>query len=79
MSPPAWLSHPLFNVASFLILGQVAKRMNLDDPTNLMYARAVYVLAQATIIGLCYWLISVVDKKNGKLMFGFTSGEHVLC
>lgn len=66
MSPPAWLSHPLFNVASFLILGQVAKRMNLDDPTNLMYARAVYVMVQAIIMGLCYWLMSEVQKKNGK-------------
>ncbi|CAO3686748.1 unnamed protein product [Umbelopsis vinacea] len=64
MSPPAWLSHPLFNVASFLILGQVAKRMNLDDPTNLMYARAVYVMVQAIIMGLCYWLMSEVQKKN---------------
>ncbi|KAI8580686.1 hypothetical protein K450DRAFT_235498 [Umbelopsis ramanniana AG] len=62
--PPAWLSHPLFNVASFFILGQVAKRLNLEDPDNLFYARAVYVMAQATIIGLSYWLISKVDKKN---------------
>jgi TRAP-type C4-dicarboxylate transport system permease small subunit len=66
MSPPAWLSHPLFNVASFLILGQVAKRMNLDEPTNLMYARAVYVMVQAIIMGLCYWLMSEVQKKNGQ-------------
>jgi hypothetical protein len=64
--PPAWLSHPLFNVASFFVLGQLAKRMNLEDPHNLFYARAVYVLAQATIIGLCYWLMAKVDKKNGK-------------
>jgi hypothetical protein len=66
MSPPAWLSHPLSNVASFLILGQVAKRMNLDEPTNLMYARAVYVMVQAIIMGLCYWLMSEVQKKNGQ-------------
>ncbi|CAM0136970.1 phosphate transporter (Pho88) [Umbelopsis sp. WA50703] len=64
MSPPAWLNHPLFNVASFLILGQLAKRLNLDNPDNLFYARATYVFAQATVIGLAYWLMSVVDKKN---------------
>lgn len=64
--PPAWLSHPLTNVASFFILGQVAKRLNLENPDNLFYARAVYVMVQATIIGLSYWLISKVEKKNGK-------------
>lgn len=72
MAPPTWLNHPLFNVASFLILGQLAKRLNLENPDNLFYARATYLCAQATVIGLAYWLMSIVDKKNGS-SDGFTT------
>lgn len=68
MAPPAFLSNPIFNAVFILGIVQLSKRFDLEDPTNLMYARIVYASAQAALIALTYGLIFVVKGKNGAYM-----------
>ncbi|RUP46166.1 hypothetical protein BC936DRAFT_147276 [Jimgerdemannia flammicorona] len=64
-APPAFLHNPMFNAVFVLGFVQLIKKINLEDPTNLMYARISYVTAQVLVITLTYLLIYLVRKKNG--------------
>ncbi|KAI9020917.1 inorganic phosphate transporter Pho88 [Phycomyces nitens] len=64
---PNWnkiLNHPLFNVGFFLVTRQITKQFNLDN--YIWFLRALYIGVQLTILGMSYYLITVVKKKNGK-------------
>lgn len=60
------VNHPLFNGAFFLVGKYLTKDLALDDPSVVGLVRNVYLVAQALILGLNYWLLAVVQKKNGK-------------
>ncbi|KAL0095531.1 inorganic phosphate transporter Pho88 [Phycomyces blakesleeanus] len=69
---PNWnktLNHPLFNVAFFLVSRQITKRLDLDN--YIWYLRALYVTAQLAILGMSYYLITVVKKKNDKTLLRY--------
>ncbi|KAI8374504.1 inorganic phosphate transporter Pho88 [Radiomyces spectabilis] len=64
MSWLKWLDHPLFNVVFFFIIRQLIKDWDLTQPDRLVSLRMVYLGSQLAIVGLSYWLIAVVRKKN---------------
>ena len=65
------VNHPLFNFAFFMGIRQVTKRLPLEDPTYLWSLRILYVVCQFIAVGMNYWLIWKVNKKNGKFPFFF--------
>ncbi|KAG2175505.1 hypothetical protein INT43_001152 [Umbelopsis isabellina] len=64
MAPPTILTSQVFNIGLMLFSMQVAKRIPWDDPQTVQLARAAYVLAQLAAIGISYYLMLVVKKKN---------------
>lgn len=44
---------------------QAAKKIPWDDPETVQMARAAYAVAQLVAIGISYYLMLVVKKKNG--------------
>ncbi|KAI8327729.1 inorganic phosphate transporter Pho88 [Chlamydoabsidia padenii] len=65
------VNHPLFNVAFFIIGKYLTKDIPLDDPHVVSLIRNIYLVAQALIVGLNYWLIAVVRKKNDQTTLRF--------
>lgn len=65
MAPPTILTSQVFNIGLMLFSMQAAKRIPWDDPQTVQIARAAYVLAQLAAIGISYYLMLVVKKKNG--------------
>jgi len=70
-APPAFLSSPIFNGIFILGIVQLSKGFNLEDPTNLLYARIAYASAQIVLIALTYWLIAMVRKQNDKTLMRY--------
>lgn len=66
------VNHPAFNIVFFMALRQYTKKLPLDEPDTLWTLRALYIVCQLLVIGLYYWLMWVVVKKNGKV-FSFFS------
>lgn len=62
------VNHPLFNVAFFMVIRQFTKKLPLDDPQWLWNLRAFFVVCQTLAIGLQFWLMWRVVKKNGKFI-----------
>ena len=60
------VNHPLFNFVFFMAIRQVTKRLPLEDPTYLWSLRSLYLVCQLIAVGMNYWLIWKVNKKNGK-------------
>lgn len=58
------LNSPYFSVGSFLFFQQLGRFVTLD---NYLYPlRILYLSAQVAILGLSYYLILKIQKKNGK-------------
>ncbi|KAJ2962649.1 hypothetical protein NQZ79_g2288 [Umbelopsis isabellina] len=64
MAPPTILTSQVFNIGLMLFSMQAAKRISWDDPETIQMARAAYVVAQLAAIGISYYLMLVVKKKN---------------
>ncbi|KAI9492288.1 inorganic phosphate transporter Pho88 [Zychaea mexicana] len=58
------VNHPLFNFAFFMGIRQVTKRLPLEEPSYLWSLRILYLTCQFIAIGMNYWLIWQVNKKN---------------
>jgi hypothetical protein len=58
------LNSPYFSVGSFLFFQQLGKHLHLENYTYQL--RILYLVAQLSIIGLNYYLIHLIHKKNGK-------------
>jgi hypothetical protein len=65
MAPPAILTSQIFNIGLMLFSMQAAKKIPWDDPETVQMARAAYAVAQLVAIGISYYLMLVVKKKNG--------------
>lgn len=68
MGSPGFLSSPLFNMGFLLISMQLAKKIDWEDPNVLTMARIGYYSAQVLVVGLAYGLMTLIKKKNGKLL-----------
>lgn len=66
MGSPSFLTSPMFNIAVMLVIMQLGKKIDWNDPDTLMMARIGYYGAQALVIGLAYALMLLVKSKNGK-------------
>jgi hypothetical protein len=56
----------MFNIAVMLVIMQLGKKIDWNDPDTLMIARIGYYGAQVLVIGLAYALMQLVKSKNGK-------------
>ncbi|ORZ22313.1 inorganic phosphate transporter [Absidia repens] len=65
------VNHPLFNVAFFMLGKYATKNLPLDDPSVVNTIRNIYLAAQAIVLGLNYWLIAVVRKKNDQTVLRY--------
>ncbi|KAI9467869.1 MAG: inorganic phosphate transporter Pho88 [Benjaminiella poitrasii] len=64
---PNWskiLNHPLFNMGFFLVVRQITKVMDLDNPEYKGMMRGLYLGSQILIFALSMYLMSVINKKN---------------
>jgi hypothetical protein len=52
---------------------QLAKKISWDDPETVQMARAAYAIAQLIAMGISYYLMLVVKKKNGMCGYGVTN------
>ncbi|KAI8092605.1 inorganic phosphate transporter Pho88 [Halteromyces radiatus] len=66
-----FVNHPLFNVIFFMIVKYMTKNIPLEDPSIISLIRNIYLAAQAVILGLNYWLIAVVRKKNDQTILRY--------
>lgn len=73
MSPPAILTSQMFNIGLMLVSMQLAKKISWDDPETVQMARAAYAIAQLVAMGISYYLMLVVKKKNGMCGYGVTN------
>ncbi|CAO3644397.1 unnamed protein product [Cunninghamella blakesleeana] len=58
------IEHPLFNAVSFFIIKYITKDAPFEEPTIISYIRYVYLLIQAIVLALHYYLIFIIKKKN---------------
>ncbi|KAI9291118.1 hypothetical protein K502DRAFT_344876 [Neoconidiobolus thromboides FSU 785] len=47
-----------------LVLVQVSKRLNLEDPANLQYLRMAYATSQVIVFSLVYYIYTTINAKN---------------
>lgn len=52
------------NLALMLIMMQVSRRLNLEDPTIILYVRIAYIACQAVAFGACLLVKFKINKKN---------------
>lgn len=70
------VNHPAFNIVFFMVLRQYTKKLPLEEPETLWYLRAFYVVCQLLVIGLYYWLMWKVVRKNGNILTCFEIGRR---
>ena len=49
----------------------MAKRVPFDDPVTLNYVRVAYVSVQALILGVYYYLSTIVKQKNDQTVLKY--------
>lgn len=52
------------NLGLMLIMMQVSRRLDLEDPTILLYVRIGYVACQLIVFGVCLYVKYQINKKN---------------
>lgn len=52
------------NIAIMLVMMQVTKRLDMEDPTILFYVRAIYISFQAVTFGVYFLTKFMISKKN---------------
>ncbi|OBA23000.1 inorganic phosphate transport PHO88 [Metschnikowia bicuspidata var. bicuspidata NRRL YB-4993] len=57
--------NPAFsNLGLMLIMMQVSRRLDLEDPQILMYVRIAYVACQLVVFGVCMYVKFQINRKN---------------
>ncbi|SAL98798.1 hypothetical protein [Absidia glauca] len=72
MGSPSFLTSPMFNIAVMLVIMQLGKKIDWNDPDTLMIARIGYYGAQVLVIGLAYALMQLVKSKNDTTELKYT-------
>ncbi|KAL0089849.1 inorganic phosphate transporter Pho88 [Phycomyces blakesleeanus] len=70
------LNHQLFNVGFFFFTRQMIKTFHWDNPEYVPLIRAIYLVTQVCIIGIGYWLIAVVRKKNDHTVLRYVEASN---
>lgn len=52
------------NLGIMLIMMQVSRRLDLEDPTILFYVRIGYIACQLIVFGVCMYVKYQINKKN---------------
>lgn len=52
------------NLGLMLIMMQVSRRLDLEDPTILLYVRIGYAACQLIVFGVCLYVKYQINKKN---------------
>ncbi|KAI9032656.1 inorganic phosphate transporter Pho88 [Phycomyces nitens] len=69
-------NHQLFNVGAFFLIRQIIKTFNWDNPEYVPLIRAIYLVTQVSIIGIGYWLIALVRKKNDHTILRYVEASN---
>lgn len=56
----------------------VARKIPFDDPQVLTWARIGYVAAQAIILGVYYYVSSIIKKKNDQTVLKYGACPHAV-
>ena len=65
------MSAPIQNLVISLGVMQLAKRVPFDDPVTLNYVRVAYVSVQVLILGVYYYLSTIVKQKNDQTVLKY--------
>lgn len=61
---PAKMNPAVSNLALMLIMMQVLRRIDLENPDILFYVRIGYVACQLTVFAICFYVKWQINKKN---------------
>ncbi|CAG8579572.1 inorganic phosphate transporter Pho88 [Gigaspora rosea] len=54
----------VLNLVIILFVVQVARKLDLENPENIIYVRSGYIGVQTLILSICYYLATIIKKKN---------------
>ncbi|CAG8813285.1 33104_t:CDS:2, partial [Racocetra persica] len=54
----------VLNLVLILIVVQIARKLDLENPESIIYVRAGYIGVQTLILSLCYYLATKIKQKN---------------